>query len=135
YTGTERGRIYRIVPDDVSAPVGTGAPHLSGESAAELVAALEHPNTWWRRNAQRLLVDRRPTEAVAPLKRLATEGGSPLGRLHAFWALDGMGLLGSELIERALADVSAGVREYAIRLAELHLEEAPALGERLPELA
>ena len=45
--------------------------------------------------------------------------------------LEGMGELKSEQIEQSLKDSVAGIRENAIRLAELHLKESPGLAKAL----
>jgi putative heme-binding domain-containing protein len=103
---------------------------LGDASIEELVEALANPNIWWRRNAQRLLLDRNSTTAVSLLKTMANNTSSPLGRLHALWTLEGLGKLSIEMIEDALKDTEPGIRENAIRLAELHLDKN-ALGDTL----
>lgn len=118
--GIDRGRIYRITQDGV-AP--TKAPRLSNASAAELVAHLADENSWWRRTAQRLLVDRKPPDAVPLLKSMAASHASPVARVHALWTLDGFGQLDTPSIRSALRDASPGVRENAIRLAEPRMGE------------
>jgi putative membrane-bound dehydrogenase-like protein len=118
WEGRDRGRIYRVVPE------GTGAAtrvDLSAAGASALVERLSHPNLWHRRTAQRLLVDRRQPQAPPLLASLAREGVSPLGRLHALWTLEGLGLLEVEHLLRALGDSDAGVRENALQLSEPRL--------------
>src|SRR5262249_25045120 len=125
YKGQDRGRIYRIVPE-----AGLPPPknlHLSDASDEELVRQLENPNIWWRRTAQRLLVDRKSEGAAAALVRMVESSPSALGRVHALWTLDGIGKLDAGLIEKALEDRQAGVRENATILAERRLGE-PAGG-------
>ncbi len=124
--GNDRGRIYRITPAGASLPVVKGLK-LSGASTQELVTALGNPNPWWRRTAQRLLMDRKPADAKPALTQL-TESSQPVARVHALWTLHGLGQLDTAVIERALGDSVAGVRENAIKLAE---ERLPALGEKL----
>src|SRR5688572_27200592 len=69
YRGRNRGRIYRVVPkDDVTV---AARPRLSAADSAGLVAALGQPNGWWRRTAQRLLVERRDTPVVPLLIKAA----------------------------------------------------------------
>jgi len=135
YNGQDRGRIYRIVPD-------TGLPlslpkniRLGRASDVELIEQLASPNIWWRRTAQRLLVERRHPDAVAPLVRFLEQTKSPLGRVHALWTLDGLGKLDSSLVAKALDDPVAGVRENAIRLAEPYLTKAPELAQKLTQMA
>lgn len=135
YAGRDRGRIWRIVPEDAPAPARLDRIGLGSASTAELVRTLEHPNLWWRRHAQRLLVDRKPAQAVAPLARLAVESPSAVGRVHALWTLQGLGRLDGPVIERALRDGEPGVRENAVKLAEIHLQRLPALGGSLFRMA
>ncbi|MEZ4969596.1 MAG: hypothetical protein R2814_08050 [Flavobacteriaceae bacterium] len=103
-------------------------------SVGQLVDALANTNIWWRKNAQRLLMDRKPKEAIPLLKEMAINVDAPLGRLHALWTLEGLGQLSPEMIKRALTDPVSGIRENAIRLAELHLHETPVLSDALLEL-
>jgi putative membrane-bound dehydrogenase-like protein len=125
--GHELGRIYRIVPSGTPQAAWLNRLGLADAPLPELVRTLEHPNLWWRRHAQRLLVDRRPPEAADLLVRLAAESQSAVGRLHALWTLEGLGRLEPAAIERALTDPAAGVRENAVRLAELRLGRVPSL--------
>ncbi len=126
YNGNDRGRIYRVVPNDAPPADWTKGLRLGDASPQELVLSLTHPNGWWRTHAQRLLVDNAPDSAV-PLLKTMVSNVSPLGRLHALWALEGMGKLEVPMIELALRDSVAGIRENAIKLAELHYEQFPQL--------
>src|SRR6185312_14542363 len=101
-------------------------PRLSRASTAELVAALAHPNAWHRETAARLLFERQDRSAIGPLEKLSAESKSPLGRMHALYALAGLDALQSESLLRALGDEHPGVREHAIKLAERVLEPSPA---------
>jgi hypothetical protein len=58
---------------------------------------------------------------------MAQNTSSALGRLHALWTLEGIGELKPPVIEQALKDPVAGVRENAIKLAEIHLSASPTL--------
>jgi putative membrane-bound dehydrogenase-like protein len=107
---------------------------LGEATTAELVRTLGHPNIWWRRHAQRLLVDRRQAEAALPLAQAVTSGPA-IGRAHALWTLQGMRRLTTTVIERALADPTPGVRENAIKLAELHVPLVPTLTPSLLKLS
>jgi len=134
YEGRERGRIYRVVRANAPA-ARPAAPRLGAASDADLVRALERPNLWWRRTAQRLLVDRRSRQAIAPLQALAAQTAAPLARVHALWSLDGLDALGDAAIESAMQDAAPGVRENAVRLAEPRLRGSPALARRLVAMA
>jgi putative membrane-bound dehydrogenase-like protein len=128
YDGHDLGRIYRVVPAPGLPP---RLPKLGAAGDAELAGHLAHPNIWWRRTAQRLLVDRRSPATAAIVVRLFESTPSPLGRLHALWTLDGLGALDTALIEKALRDPEPGVRENGIVLAESRLGQAPALASKL----
>jgi hypothetical protein len=132
YNGTGTGRIYRVSATDAAPPEWTKGLKLGDASEEVLVEKLGDKNIWWRNNAQRLLVDRNSAAALPALKSLAQNTGKPTGRLHALWTLEGMNQLTPDLIIEALKDPVAGVRENAIKLAELHLEKNPALVPRLP---
>jgi len=126
--GIDRGRIYRIVPDGSPAPKPV---KLGAASNSELVRELANPVVWWRRTAQRLLVDRKAVDVAPELVRMVHESPSGVGRLHALWTLDGLGKLEAPEIETALGDPEAGVRENAIVLAEPRLAAVPAFTKKL----
>ncbi|HWB07493.1 MAG TPA: PVC-type heme-binding CxxCH protein, partial [Verrucomicrobiales bacterium] len=113
--GRDRGRIYRIVPDGFKQPP---LPRLSRASLEELVATLEHPNGWHRDTAARLLYERNDRTAVPGLVALLTKSQSSVGRLHALYALKGMGALEEPLLLQALSDTDGVVREHAVLLSE-----------------
>ncbi len=124
--GRDKGRIYRIVPEKGLPFV---RPTLEEAPIDKLVAALAHDNAWWRRTAQRLLVDRKSPEAVPLLEGMARSHASAQGRLHALWTLEGMDSLTAPHVLSALADSSAGVRENALVLSE-KFENEPKIRER-----
>ncbi len=109
------GRIYRVVHETTRRDP---ARALASASPAQLVAMLSHRNGWWRDNAQRLLVERRPRSVIPALARLAQSAPDWRTRLHALWTLDGMDAIDPAAVTRALGDVSRDVRAAAVRLAE-----------------
>jgi putative membrane-bound dehydrogenase-like protein len=113
--GFDKGRLYRIVPEGFHR---RRTPRLGKATTAELVALLEHANGWHRDTASRLLYQRQDRAAVAPLRRLAAGSRSPLGRMHALYALDGLKALDADMVLHGLRDPDAHVREHALRLAE-----------------
>ncbi|MFQ5930067.1 MAG: PVC-type heme-binding CxxCH protein, partial [Acidobacteriota bacterium] len=131
YRGTDRGRIYRIVPDSPSPRPSAKSVRLGKGALQELVRHLENANIWWRRTTQRLLVGRQDAAAVPMLVELFRQSNSPAARVHALWTLEGLGQLDVKLVEQALEDSEPGVRENAIRLAERHLLESPSLVEKI----
>jgi putative heme-binding domain-containing protein len=113
--GSNRGRIYRIVPDGFlrSAPVP-----MRELTSAELVAQLESRNGWRRDTAARLIYERQDTATIEPLRSLLSESEVPQARMHALYALDGLDALKPDDVTRGLADPHPRVREHALRLAE-----------------
>ena len=119
------GRIYRVVHETTRRDTLRG---LSGASPAQLVAALSHPNGWWRDTAQRLIVERRPTSVIPDLVKLAESAADWRVRLHALWTLDGIDAIEPAMVTRVLDDGSREVRASALRLAERWLGKPnPAL--------
>jgi len=118
YNGMDQGRIYRITPKGTAPLDWSNRLELGDADLGQLVDHLSSPNAWWRRNAQRLLVERKDKVAVPLLERRIKEGGSPLATLHALWTLHGMGALSADMVIIGLQDVAAGVRENAIRMTE-----------------
>src|SRR5262245_56402234 len=129
--GIDRGRIYRIAPQDMKPEPPKGI-RLGSASTQELVRELESPNPWRRRTAQRLLIERRALDAAAELARMAAQSSSPVGRLHAYWTLEGLHKLETGLIAKALDDSEPGIRENAVLLAEARL---PSLAPKLIGMA
>ncbi len=107
---TTRGRIWRVVWN--GAP--PAAPRsLAGATPTDLAAALADPNPFWRRTAQRLLVER-GDRSTAPALRTAVAGPGPQN-LHALWTLHGLGELDDATHRNALAAPDAALRRNALR--------------------
>ncbi|HKQ36720.1 MAG TPA: HEAT repeat domain-containing protein, partial [Verrucomicrobiae bacterium] len=133
--GADMGRIYRVAPDGFKQPP---PPRLSRASLKELVATLEHPNGWHRDTATRLLYERNDSAAAPMLTKLAAESKSALARLHALYALQGLGALEERLLLQRLSDSDGAVREHAVRLSEGFLQNgvpSPELWKKLRERA
>jgi len=120
--GNDRGRIYRIVPKDFKADKKE-VPALSRAGIKELVAYLNHPNKWWRINAQRLLVDHKDENAVPLIKDLLSKDISPEGKIHALWTLEGLNALTDTLLEKSLQDADPVVKKQAVLLAEKRMDK------------
>jgi uncharacterized protein len=132
----KHGRIYRVVykgsgKEDggvrVAKPAHGKRFTLKDSSPATLVATLQHPNMFWRKHAQRLLVERGKTDVVAALLKLATDPGVDeiglnAGATHALWTLHGLGVLNGKYPQvtkaayAALKHRSAGVRRNAVQV-------------------
>ena len=125
--GDDRGRIYRIIPDESpweARPVALG--DLTSEGLADLI---DHPNGWHRETAHRLLLERQDRGAVDRLTELARNHADPAVRLRSLWVLEGLDSLNPELVRSAFGDPHPAVRETALRIAEPYLADfvEPAL--------
>jgi putative membrane-bound dehydrogenase-like protein len=118
------GRIYRIVYDEAAA---SQPMSLADADAATLVATLRNDNMFWRKHAQRRLVERGQLDVVPQLIELASDRsvdaiGLNAGVIHALWTLHGLGALdGSQpsataAAVSALTHPSAGVRRNAVQV-------------------
>ena len=96
--GRGHGRIYRIRHRDKAREP---APELEQLGATDLTVHLSHPNGWWRDTAQRLIVERGGDDCRALLEDILM-GENALGRLHALWCLEGLGLLKATHVARAI---------------------------------
>ena len=87
-TAAARGRIYRIVPLGFKRPK---PPQLGKAGTYDLVATLSHPNGWQRDTAARLLYERQDPAAMPLLARVLEVSPTPVARLQALHALEGLG--------------------------------------------
>lgn len=134
YHGTDKGRIYRIVPKNGLPMDWLGKLDLANKSDEELVKLLEHKNAWWRRTAQQLLFERKTT-ATEALRRVALDSKVPEARVPALWLLDGLGHTREDVLTANLKHEVAGVRQVALRIAEAHLKKIPNLEKNLVAMA
>jgi len=134
YDGHDMGRIYRITPKGSKKADWTEGLDLGNRTSEELVKYLSHKNGWWRRNAQRLLVDRSDPSVIPLLMTQILEGRNTYGRLHAMWTLEGMKALEVDIINKVLNDPEPGIRENAIRLAEKYIDQDMDLETHLYDL-
>jgi len=125
-SGSDLGRIYRIVPDKIE---GKNLPASNpGEmSSAELVAALGHPNRWWRLQAQRLILERQDMSALPAVIDLFSKHEIPVVRLHALYVVEGLNALDAGLVSQALRDPHPGVRKHGLILSERYPQLLPRL--------
>ncbi len=114
----QRGRIYRLVYDGL----GRGSqPRMLDETTAQLLPHLDHPNGWWRDNAQKEIVIRNDKSAVPALRQIALGEKGPLkqkpsalGQLHALWTLEGLDALDKELLLALIKAEDAQLRRAAV---------------------
>jgi putative membrane-bound dehydrogenase-like protein len=105
------GRIWRVQHKQAAKlPVA----NLNSNEPADLIKALENPNSWVRMTAHRLLNER----AQSPSSLLAKFFGtteSPAARIHALWLLHSRGELTAEQVVAAVQDKNAAIRKNAFR--------------------
>jgi putative membrane-bound dehydrogenase-like protein len=135
------GRIYRIVyvgADGAKEPKRPAPFTLAGATPEKLVAALKNDNLFWRRHAQRLLVERGKTDVLPALFDLVKdtnvdEIGLNVGAIHALWTIHGLGLLDGKNLDAtaialgALRHPSAGVRRNAVQVLPSGSKSADAI--------
>lgn len=125
----KHGRVYRVVygaESEKQSAESQNAP-LSIERPDELVQALTRDNLFWRRHAQRLLVERGELDVVPELLKLLQDSsvdavGLNVGAIHALWTLQGLGAIDDahpDVVAAVFAAVkhpSAGVRRNALQV-------------------
>lgn len=123
----QHGRIWRLVQDGVKPGP---KPHMLDQSASQLVTYLNHPNGWWRDNAQKQLIVLGDKSIVPTLKQLvagqSTESSTKLGalaKIHALWTLEGLDAIHQATISAALKDEDPQVRRTAIWISEPYLKK------------
>ncbi|MCU0719484.1 MAG: c-type cytochrome [Pirellula sp.] len=102
-------RIYRLKYQNSKAKDPSSTLNLSQAKSSDLVAALKDENFFWRRTAQRLLVERSATDK-ATLAAIATlldnqsvdEIGLNPAAMHAIWTLAGLAETGNAEAKQAL---------------------------------
>jgi glucose/arabinose dehydrogenase/mono/diheme cytochrome c family protein len=122
----KNGRIYRLVYDGLKPGP---QPRMLDEPTEKLIAYLDHPNGWWRDNAQKEIIVRGDKSVVPAIVQIAAgEEGvlknppSAIARLHAMWTLEGLGEINQEFLLKLLQDPDIQIRKAAIRMSESFLK-------------
>ena len=122
--GDDKGRIYRLKSKGERLEARWNW-NIANSDTEDLVLLLEHPNSWHRETAARLLLERRPEDAESLLSRIFIHSIHWEGRQRALWVLEGLGLLQPKHIEAAVSDSSPAIRKQAAMLLELHWDDCP----------
>ena len=107
------GRIWRVRH--------TGAdkrkvPDLTKAGAAELVKSLCSPFAWEKRAAMQQIVEREIRSAMNSIVNLlADESAHTHTRIHALWALEGLGHYEAKLMQSLLGNKDGDIRREAVR--------------------
>ncbi len=113
--GSDRGRIYRVVPGGGKRrPI----PNLAVMSTSQLVEAMNSPNGWQRDFAQRLLVERRDPTANPAIAKLLAVNYAPQVRIQALSTLGLLGGLAADALIPTIADPHPAVRAEALSQSE-----------------
>ena len=127
--GADKGRIYRVAPTGAKLrPV----PNLEKLENTALAAAMDSPSGWQRDVVQRVLYERKATDAAPTLRKLAASAANPKVRLQALAALVTLPALDPETVRGALRDPHPAVRAQALRASETF---SAASDEILPAVA
>ena len=118
----QRGRIWRLVHDDYKPGP---KPKMLDVPAKNLLSYLDHPNGWWRDNAQKQIIILGDKSVVPTLKQMVTgqKNATALGRLHALWTLEGLNAIDKELVYTSLKDTDPQIRRAAIWISERYLKQ------------
>lgn len=121
--GDDRGRIWRIVPEEGTA-ASPAVCRLASSEPAALVELLDHANSWQRETAARLLWERpewsgeERADISARLSAAARSARRPEARIRALWLLAGLERLEVGQLAYALDDAHPAVQCQALILAE-----------------
>ncbi|HEX5218064.1 MAG TPA: PVC-type heme-binding CxxCH protein, partial [Verrucomicrobiae bacterium] len=124
--GADRGRIYRVFPEE--RPLRT-VPNLATLNGSELAQELDSPNGTERDRVHAEILTRADPSVTGTLENLAANASKPEVRVQALCVLDGIGALKAELLRTALKDNNEIVRKHAVRLCETFMKstaEGPA---------
>jgi mono/diheme cytochrome c family protein/glucose/arabinose dehydrogenase len=110
------GRIWRLTYDGM--PRSKEKPRMYEETTAELVRHLEHPNGWWRDQAQQNIILRQDKSVTTDLEKMVNTSNNELARIHALWTLEGLSSLKPETIRKLMKDPSPAIKIQALRASE-----------------
>jgi putative membrane-bound dehydrogenase-like protein len=134
------GRVYKIVSlqagsasDGQKRPVA-GAPGLSKLSNQELIALLDHPNAWQRREVRRILGERGDSSVVPELRKAVLDNKGRLA-LESLWALYVSGGFDEAFAGKLLVHTNEDVRAWTVRLLVDDKRMSAAMRELLVALA
>jgi putative membrane-bound dehydrogenase-like protein len=113
--GSERGRIYRILPEHFKR---AKSPQLGKARTYDLVSTLAQGSGWHRDTAARLLYERKDPAAPPLLRGTLTQSRLAQGRVMALHGLLGAGALTEDDVLKAMRDPDARVREHAVLTCE-----------------
>src|SRR5262245_2350686 len=126
------GRIYKI---EAKGSKPAGQFDLTKLSAKELVGLLSHSNNWYRREARRLLAERRDPKIIPVLGEMVFESTNQRLALESLWALYVSGGFDEPLASQLLRHSSEQVRSWTIRFLGDAKKISPIVRDQLIVLA
>jgi mono/diheme cytochrome c family protein/glucose/arabinose dehydrogenase len=120
-TINHQGRILKVVYE--KGPLEP-APNLVEASDEALVGYLTAENGWVRDKAQQALVSRQATGVKAPLEALFFGNSALSTRLHALWALEGLGAIDGAWLAKVPADLPGALAAHVAYLMPVYGQEA-----------
>lgn len=124
--GSDRGRIWRVVPVEKMPLQERPDEPLAKLPLGDLIELLEHRNAWHRETASRLLLERHPDEVLDALKFDWKKNRVTRSRLHVLWLL--------KALDPRLTPAVLAWSETENRDARVREQVIAAIGENLDEL-
>jgi putative membrane-bound dehydrogenase-like protein len=125
------GRVYKI---EAKGTRPFPKLDLDKKKSDDLVALLAHPNVWYRREARRILAERRDT-SVIPRLRADVLGKRGQIALESLWALYVSGGFEDALARKLLGHADEDVRTWTVRLLGDEKKVSLAMRDALVKLA
>lgn len=122
--GSDKGRIYRIVPKNRKAQTASSF-NLKTMQTAQLVEQLASTNQWFALNAQKLLVERQDKSPVPFATSMFTTNRDAAARTRALYVLEGLNALDASIVKQAVKDSDPNVRENGLILAQRYQQLLP----------
>jgi putative membrane-bound dehydrogenase-like protein len=128
-SGRDRGRIWRLKPNDFAKRMPAATKQIAACSNKELVVRLASPIAWQRRAASQELVERNAQDVTSELKLTATSK-NPEACILALHCLSRLRVLDPATLRQSLSNSESQVQAHAIALLRQH----GLAKELLPEL-
>ncbi|MGH7222943.1 MAG: PVC-type heme-binding CxxCH protein, partial [Gemmataceae bacterium] len=125
------GRVYKIVAKGAKPDVRL---NLAKMSSKELIVLLDHPNDWQRREARRILGERRDASAIPALRKAVLDNEGRLA-LESLWALYVSGGFDAVFAGKLLEHANEDIRAWTVRLLADDNKVSAETRERLIALA
>ncbi|MDF1843615.1 MAG: c-type cytochrome [Rubripirellula sp.] len=132
--GGDHGRIWRLRPQQHSFPTAPDNFRLSDFEDQQLADLIGSPYRWIRQTASRLLMERKSTTVAPTLRKMVQPKTAGPNCITALATLQGIGLLSSADVSRALKHPHYGVRIHALRTSESILAKDPAWVDQIASL-